>query len=189
MAAVDSPFDTTDNNKTEMRDVYNKNDEAEQQLQQVVGEDFHYNLDDVIEHIGVGPFQVKVLIVVGLMWIGDASETMILSIISPILRCKWNLSSKQEACITTVVFLGLCVGSAVFGTVGDKLGRKRGLYASCVVLVVFGAACAAAPSYPWLLVLRFLAGVGMGGIPQACTMVAETFPVAQRGIYLVKIFI
>ena len=82
-----------------MGEVRNMNDEQQQQQQlQHVGtgkEDFHYNLDDVIEHIGVGPFQIKVLLVVGLMWIGDASETMILSIISPILRCEWNLTPTQ----------------------------------------------------------------------------------------------
>ena len=165
-------------------DLNNSNDEShhlETSKLQKMGGEIRYTLDDAIEHIGIGPFQVKVIAILGLMWIADASETMILSIISPILKCEWQLTPSQEALITTVVFLGLSLGSFVWGTVSDKLGRKRGLYASGSIVLLFGAACAAVPSYPWLLFMRFIAGFGIGGIPQACTMITETFPIRYRG--------
>ena len=37
----------------------------------------------------------------------DAMEMMVLSIISPVLMCDWNLSSPEEALITTVRFFPL----------------------------------------------------------------------------------
>ena len=65
---------------------------------------------------------------------------MILSILSAALTCEWDLSSIQEASITTVtilitrsicmyhtqvVFFGFLCGSPVWGILADKIGRKK----------------------------------------------------------------
>ena len=54
----------------------------------------------------------------------DAVEMMLLSIISPELRCLWNLDRWQEAMITTVVFIGMFTSSTLWGKICDKYGRR-----------------------------------------------------------------
>ena len=65
---------------------------------------------------------------------------MILSILSAAVTCEWDLSSIQEASITTVtilitwsvcmyhvqvVFFGFLIGNPVWGVLADKIGRKK----------------------------------------------------------------
>jgi len=125
-----------------------------------------YSLNDAIDHIGFGKFQVKVMLIVGWCWTADAMEMMVLSILSPELKCDWNLSSLQEALITT------------------------GINFSVLLVLIFGLASAKAPSYTWILVLRFLVGFGIGGVPQAVTIATELLPSKNRGkaIIILELF-
>lgn len=52
----------------------------------------------------------------------------------------------------------------VVGVLADRLGRKRILVIALLVFGVFGGACALAPDFKTLLVLRFLQGVGVAPI-------------------------
>ncbi|XP_066918950.1 synaptic vesicle 2-related protein-like isoform X2 [Clytia hemisphaerica] len=140
-----------------------------------------YTLDEAIEHIGFGIYHVKVIVIAGLSWMADAMEMMILSILSPILMCEWGLMNYEEALITTVVFLGQGFGSISWGFVSDMFGRKKGLYLSVCLVLFFGICSSQAPSYGWMLALRLLVGFGIGGVPQAVTIVTEVLPLSSRG--------
>ncbi|XP_057294840.1 synaptic vesicle 2-related protein-like isoform X2 [Hydractinia symbiolongicarpus] len=140
-----------------------------------------YTLDDAIEHFGFGSFQIKVILIAGLSWMADAMEMMVLSILSPVLMCEWNLTTFKEALITTMVFLGQGIGSYSWGFASDKFGRKKALYLSVSLVLFFGILSSQAPSYVWILLLRLLVGFGIGGVPQAVTIVTELLPSSSRG--------
>ena len=61
-----------------------------------------FTIDEAVETIGFGIFQLKLSFVAGLAWMADSMEMMVLSILSPALLCEWSLSSWQKALITTV---------------------------------------------------------------------------------------
>jgi hypothetical protein len=61
-----------------------------------------FTIDDAVEKIGFGIFQLKLSFVAGLAWMADSMEMMVLSILSQALLCEWSLSSWQKALITTV---------------------------------------------------------------------------------------
>ncbi|XP_070573787.1 synaptic vesicle 2-related protein-like [Ptychodera flava] len=75
-----------------------------------------FTVEDAVEHIGFGKFQIFLTLIMGTFSFSDACEMMLLAVLSPVLRCHWQLSSFQVACITTVVFVGMLIGSPVFGT-------------------------------------------------------------------------
>lgn len=54
----------------------------------------------------------------------DAMEMMILTILSPALKCEWHINNFQQAMITTCVFCGMVFSSSIWGTVCDKYGRR-----------------------------------------------------------------
>lgn len=83
-----------------------------------------YTLDEAINLIGFGKAQMVLSVMTGVVWMADAMELMILSIISPELKCMWRLSSWQEALITTVVFVGMGFSSSFWGNLADKYGRR-----------------------------------------------------------------
>jgi hypothetical protein len=61
-----------------------------------------YRIDEAVEKIGFGRFQLKLSFVTGLAWMADSMEMMALSILGPALLCTWSLKSWEKALITTV---------------------------------------------------------------------------------------
>ena len=152
-----------------------------------------YTVDDAIEMIGFGPFQILITIFSGLLWLADAMELMILSILSPIVKCQWNLTNVEEAMITSVVFLGIFCGGMFWGMLCDVIGRKKALLIIDIGILVFGILSAMRvssddgrlPGFPWLLICRFGVGFCAGGTAQVVTYYAEFLPLKRRGGYIV----
>ncbi|GFS17466.1 synaptic vesicle 2-related protein [Elysia marginata] len=86
-----------------------------------------FTVQECIDQIGFGKFQVKLSILTGFAWMADAMEMMILAILSPALHCEWRLEGWQEAFITTIVFCGMMFSSSIWGSICDKYGRKTWL--------------------------------------------------------------
>lgn len=145
------------------------------------------SLDNAIDKLGFGWFQIKLLFIAGFCWMCESVEMMLLSVLSPVLRCHWNLSDGILATLTTVVFLGMMVGSVVWGAASDKYGRRFGFLATTFLTFVFGFASAFSPNIYVLLALRCLVGFGVGGGHVAFTLFAEYLPRKQRALCLVLI--
>jgi len=76
---------------------------------------------------------------------------------------------------------GAAAGGWLFGWLGDRVGRTRAMAASvlCYSLVTLG--CYFTASAEAMLVLRFLACLGVGGVwPNAVALVAEAWPNTSR---------
>lgn len=140
-----------------------------------------FTVDQAVNNMGFGRFQVKLSLVTGLCWMADSMEMMILSIISPALHCSWGISSWQQALITTIVFLGMMISATFWGFMSDRYGRKTALVVSAIMLSYYGLLSSFAPNLTWILILRGLVGFGVGCVPQAVTLYAEFLPLAQRG--------
>ncbi|XP_072921935.1 synaptic vesicle 2-related protein isoform X3 [Hemitrygon akajei] len=139
-----------------------------------------FMVEDAVEAIGFGKFQWKLSVLTGLAWMADAMEMMILSILAPQLHCEWRLPSWQVAFLTSVVFIGMMSSSSLWGNISDQYGRKTGLKVSVIWTLYYGILSAFSPVYSWLLVLRGLAGFGIGGVPQSVTLYAEFLPMKSR---------
>src|SRR5687767_992463 len=80
----------------------------------------------------------------------------------------------------------MLVGALFWGTVSDRIGRRRGFGVTVLIFAVFGLLSALAPSFGWLLALRALTGFGLGGaLPLDFSLFAEFLPRRNRGRYLV----
>ncbi|KAK3084065.1 hypothetical protein FSP39_007577 [Pinctada imbricata] len=149
-----------------------------------------FTLQQAIDNIGFGKFQIKLSILTGFAWMADAMEMMILAILSPALHCEWQLEGWQQALITTVVFAGMMSSSSLWGSVSDKYGRRTELILCSVFTCYFGILSAFSPNFIWILILRGLVGFGIGGAPQSVTLYAEFLPTASRAtcVVLIEVF-
>ncbi|XP_043233664.1 synaptic vesicle 2-related protein-like isoform X1 [Amphibalanus amphitrite] len=167
---------------SQVRGVRDPGDELEMTASTAgVVPDDTFTVDQAVNAIGFGRFQVRLSLITGLCWMADSMEMMILSILSPAVQCTWRISEWRQAFITTVVFLGMMLSSPFWGKFSDKYGRKTTLVLSGSFLFFYGFLSAFAPTYVWLLLLRGLVGFCVGAIPQAVTLYAEYLPVKQRG--------
>jgi MFS family permease len=90
-------------------------------------------VEEAIEKMGFGPFQILITVFSGLLWLADAMELMLLSVLSPAVQCEWGLTKSEEATITSVVFVGFLLGGIFWGVLSDAIGRKR--VSTCMLLI------------------------------------------------------
>ncbi len=95
----------------------------------------------------------------------------------------WGLTKATAGTVGSVAFAGMLVGAILAGRLSDSLGRKRAVLGCAVVFSVFTIACAFAPNAPVFGILRFLAGVGLGGlVPSANALAAGVVPARWRAM-------
>lgn len=92
-----------------------------------------------------------------------------------------TLGGEWFAKFTAALLLGAAIGGIVLGNLGDRFGRTRALGISILFYSVFAALGAWAKTQEQMLVLRFLVGLGVGGVwPNGITLVAECWSSASR---------
>jgi AAHS family 4-hydroxybenzoate transporter-like MFS transporter len=80
----------------------------------------------------------------------------------------------------------MLIGAPLFGWVGDRYGRRSALLAGVFIYGVVTLATAASQTQTQLLVLRFITGLGLGGVPaNAVALVAEYAPRRVRATMIV----
>ncbi|MGQ7790855.1 MFS transporter [Faunimonas sp. B44] len=135
---------------------------------------------------GVGTFQRRLLGIFGLVWAADAMQVLAIGFTAPSIAATFGLTVPQALQTGTAFFLGMLIGASLFGRLADRFGRRRVLIVTVLIDAVFGILSAFAPDFAWLLVLRFLTGLGVGGtLPVDYAMMAEFLTPDRRGRWLV----
>src|SRR3954470_1069393 len=122
-----------------------------------------------------------------LCWLAVALEgfdLVVLGVVLPALLAEpsWHLTPNTASLITTVGLLGVMAGALAVGTISDFIGRRGTLIWTVISFSVLTLLCAFAPN-PWVFgLLRFLAGLGLGGVlPTALAMINEYAPRGRGG--------
>ena len=135
---------------------------------------------------GVGTFQRRLFLIFGLVWMADAMQVLSIGFSAPSIAKTFGIGMPQALQTGTWFFVGMLIGAFAFGRLADRIGRRPVLMATVVIDACFGVASAFAPDFTWLLVFRFLTGIGVGGtLPVYYTMMAEFLPSDRRGRWLV----
>ncbi|MFL9927275.1 MFS transporter [Herbaspirillum lusitanum] len=141
-----------------------------------------------LQAAGVGKFQYRLFVIFGLVWLADAMQVLSIGFTAPSISKTFGLTVPQALQSGTMFFVGMLIGAFVFGRLADRIGRRPVLMTAVVIDACFGVASAFAPDFTWLLALRLLTGIGVGGtLPVDYTMMAEFLPCAKRGRWLVML--
>ncbi|CAN5672395.1 MFS transporter [soil metagenome] len=82
---------------------------------------------------------------------------------------------------TAALMLGAAMGGILLGSLGDRIGRARAMGISILFYSVFAGPGAWVQTQEQMLVLRFMVGLGVGGVwPNAVALVAECWPEKAR---------
>ncbi|KAL3696732.1 hypothetical protein R1sor_010808 [Riccia sorocarpa] len=147
--------------------------------------ELEYTAEDAIDHIGFGKYQLLLVVYVGLSWVADAAEMILLSFIGPAAQCEWQLSPGEEGAVSSAVFGGVFLGAYAWGLLADMKGRRIAVLSTALFTSVFGLLSALSPSFWWLLLSRALVGFGLGGAVVVFALAMEFLPVKRRGFWLV----
>lgn len=126
--------------------------------------------------------QGMIFIIGGLGFMFDGWDVVLNAYLIPLMVKDWDLSLSQGGLIATINLVGMAIGAIVWGSVSDLIGRKKAFTFTLLMFALLSVAGAFAPNYESFLVLRFLAGIGLGGcIPVDYAMVGEFSPAKVRG--------
>jgi MFS transporter, YNFM family, putative membrane transport protein len=87
----------------------------------------------------------------------------------PELARSFSVSAAQSTLSLSLTTAGLGVALLAAGPASEVLGRTGLIRFSLIASGVVAVACAAAPSWNWLLILRLVQGVALAGLPAAAT--------------------
>jgi MFS transporter, AAHS family, 4-hydroxybenzoate transporter len=113
----------------------------------------------------------------------DGIDNQLLPNAVPKLMEEWSLARPAFLGALGWGPFGMMIGGLIGGVLGDRLGRRAALLGSVLTFAVLTFAIAYVPEgrVDLLGLLRFLAGVGLGGaMPNAATLASEYVPRKQR---------
>lgn len=140
---------------------------------------------EVLDKASLSKFHYNILLVCSLVYGLTGMDVMLIAaLVRPIAR-EWMLDVITVGNLMSVGYLGMFIGALAFGRLADLIGRKAVLAIVLSLESVFTAACGLSQDIYTLAVLRFIAGVGLGGaLPQPGVYVSEYIPVKYRGLFL-----
>jgi putative MFS transporter len=116
----------------------------------------------------------------------DGAEMTVLSILNVVLTDEWDLEDWQTAMLSSVVFIGMILGTFISGTFSDLYGRLFMFNVSSWSLLVVGVISVFMPEFYSFMFIRGLVGVSIGmGLPVAASYTSEICPGLYRGSYMV----
>lgn len=133
------------------------------------------NINKVIDEAKFSPFHWKVLFWCLLIIIFDGYDLVIYGVALPLLMEEWSLTAVQAGFLASAALFGMMFGAMIFGTLSDKIGRKKTIIL-CVALFssfTFFGAFAANPIQ--FAALRFIAGLGIGGVMPICVALTSEY--------------
>ena len=135
-----------------------------------------------IERMPFSLWHVRLLALLGTANLFDALDATAIAFVLPSLVDEWTLSATQIGFLIAGGYAGQMVGAVLGGVLAERYGRIPTMRLNLYVMSLFSFACAFAPSYSILMVLRILQGIGLGGqVPIAATYLNEVCPPRFRG--------
>jgi len=137
---------------------------------------------NALDEAKISPTHIKVVALIAAGYFFDVIDLIVLGSLIPDML-QTNFATRAEAAwIGSATVLGMFIGAAGQGEFSDRWGRKTVYQFNLLVFGVFTILGALAPTAFWLIVCRFIAGLGLGGEqPLAFAYAGEYSPKAIRG--------
>ncbi|HLZ61741.1 MAG TPA: MFS transporter [Ktedonosporobacter sp.] len=137
-----------------------------------------------MERVPLFSLHRKLVFILGIGTFFDLFDVALGGLLATILANIYHLDAFQTAAIIGSGFFGMFVGAIVLSVVSDYFGRRTLYLIDLLIYSLFSLATAFAPSVTWVIVFRFLAGIGLGATPALTDVyLSEMLPSRVRGRY------
>ncbi|NWI53644.1 SVOP protein, partial [Calyptomena viridis] len=120
-----------------------------------------FTVEEAVETIGFGRFHIMLFLIMGSTGVAEAMEIMLIAVVSPLIRCEWQLQDWQVALVTMVS--DLCSPQIALGLMTRIFPLLQILLLSFLWAAYFSLLTSVAPSYIWFVFLRAMVGGGVSG--------------------------
>ncbi|MGH3316911.1 MAG: MFS transporter [Nocardioidaceae bacterium] len=131
------------------------------------------------------PLSRRHFVIAGIVGVGilfDFYEVFLAGTLSTVLEEDFAVSGTSLKLILASAFIGMFFGAICFGRIADKVGRRRAFFLTLSTYSLFSVLAAFSPNLETLVLLRFLAGIGIGAeLPVCDAYLADLMPARVRG--------
>ncbi|MES2031989.1 MAG: MFS transporter [Pseudomonadota bacterium] len=142
------------------------------------------DINPVIDQAAIRLIHIQVLAINILVALVDGFDNQALAFTAPAIAADWGISIVSFAPAFSSGLAGMMFGSLMFGEIADRLGRR---FVFVWATALFGCVTLITPmaeTVTQLLVLRFVAGLGLGGLPTVmASLVSEYAPKNRRATF------
>ncbi len=147
------------------------------------------NLQALSDDARLGKLHGVVLFWCALIIVFDGYDLAVAGIALPAIMKEMGVNPAQAGFMVSSALFGMMFGNIVFGTVAERIGRRRAIAACLTLFSVFTAAAGLAPTPVLFGVARFLAGIGIGGVmPNVIAHMTEYAPRRVRNTLVTLMF-
>ena len=143
----------------------------------------------LIEQQKLSGFSLRLIAWCFLIVLIDGYDQVAAAYAAPTLIHAWHVKPAEFGHVFGYGLAGVLVGSLLLGFMGDRIGRRLTIIYGTLWFGILTFACSLATSLDQLTALRFLAGLGMGGVvPNTVALVSEYAPKARRATWITLMF-
>jgi putative MFS transporter len=126
--------------------------------------------------------QARLFAIIATAWMFDSMDLAALTFILGPISTEFGLSAASAGALASMSFAGMIVGASFAGYLGDRFGRRPVFTTSMIVWGLGSLGAALSQDVTFLLLCRFVIGLGMGAeFPVAQAMLTEYVPARSRG--------
>src|SRR5579872_6232997 len=118
----------------------------------------------LLDERGLTAFHFRLLFWVVLLSLIDGYDIGAIAFAAPHLVASWGIPRSALGPVLSASNIGVLFGSAIFGWIGDRYGRKPALISANLLFGVFTFMAAYSTDLTQLFWLRLIAGLGIGGV-------------------------
>ncbi|MDR2239845.1 MAG: MFS transporter [Zoogloeaceae bacterium] len=144
---------------------------------------------EFIDNRRLSPYQYLVIGLCALIMLLDGFDTQAISYAAPMIAKEWSLTTAVLGPIFSSALVGLMVGYLVVPPLSDRFGLRRTIMVGTLFFAIATLLAVFARGVTELMALRFLAGIGLGGvIPSAVAMTCDLSPKRVRATTVLVIY-
>lgn len=107
----------------------------------------------------------------------DGFDLTVYGAVVPTLMEEWNISAVEAGLIGSYALFGMMFGAFIFGTLADKLGRKKVILICTFIFSLFMLLSGLTHNPDLFGLFRFITGLGLGGVfPNVIALISDYSP-------------
>ena len=147
------------------------------------------DIDQLIDGQKIGRFNLMIVTWSFLAMLADGYEITAMAFAAPELVRIWGVEMSAFGPVFSASLFGVLFGAPLLGWAGDRYGRRTAIISACIVCGIATLAMVLATSLHEMFVLRFVAGIGIGGLmPNTISLTSELSPGRYRAMLIVLMF-
>ncbi len=133
------------------------------------------NVTELIDGRSTNSYQKSIIALCALVAMLDGVDSQMIAPTGPSIAASLHVSPVAMAPIYSAGQFGYLIGALCFGPIADRIGRKSMLVLTAMVFALCTLLTATAQSFDFLLTIRFITGLGLGGAAPCFVALASEY--------------